>query len=530
MNGRTNRCRALRQVLAGCALTLLAEAGAVASPALSALQGLRGDNGQIHACTGAQAGLAVWCVRAGAPPGGNGTAASPLATISAATSAAKAGDIVQVAAGIYAENVALGSYGNPVGKHLTLLGGFDSGFTGRDADANATIINGGMVAPCVQLHVNSSQTTTLDGFVLTNGRGLGTDWQTGGGAGGGVHVEQQGAGTTVISHNRIHGNRTYNHASADTRGGGIHAATPSWGGFTGKVHIQDNWIHDNEAGKGAAINVVGRHALIERNLVEGNTGHHDHGGGIYISTADTQVRDNVVRGNVIGATAGYGWGGGIIVAAAGADLQGNTITDNYTPTAGSGVYWDEGATGTMRNDILSRNRCPQGARSAAAIYVDGGPGGPSMVQIENVTIADHHCPGTEPDGAAVVVEGGSAITVRNAIFRGNSRDFATLSGGTVTVSYSITTQAGTGNFSADPLFANAAAGDYHLRSAGGRYTPSGWVVDAVTSPAIDAGDPASDYAQESQPNGGRVNLGAWGNTAQASRTPGGDLIFANGFQ
>ena len=76
--------------------------------------------------------------------------------------------------------------------------------------------------------------------------------------------------------------------------------------------------------------------------------------------------------------------------------------------------------------------------------------------IENVTIADHHCPDTEPDGAAVVVEGGSAITVRNANFWGNSRDFATLSGGTVSVSYSITAQAGSGNFNSNPLFADAA--------------------------------------------------------------------------
>lgn len=530
MNGRKHRSAPPLRILFGCALTVLAGTDAGASTDLPALQGITGDNGQVHACTGAQAGVAVWCVRAGAPGGGSGTSASPLASIGAAIVAAKAGDIVQVAAGTYPENVALGSYGSPVGKHITLLGGFDSGFTSRDADLHASVINGGMVAPAVQLHLNSSQTTTLDGFVLTNGRGLGMDWQDGGGAGGGAFVEQQGSGTTVISHNRIHGNRTYNHTSADTRGGGIHAATPSWGGFTGSVRIQDNWIHDNQAGKGAAINVIGRHALIERNLVEDNIGHHDHGGGIYISTADTQVRANVVRGNVIGATAGYGWGGGIIIAAAGANLQGNTITDNYTPTAGSGVYWDEGATGTMRNDVLSRNRCPEGGRSAAAVYVDGGPGGPSTVAIENVTIADHHCPDTEPDGAAVVVEGGSAITVRNAIFWGNSRDFATLSGGTVSVSYSITAQAGSGNFNSNPLFADAANGDYHLRSAGGRYTPSGWVVDTVTSPAIDAGDPASDYSQESQPNGGRINLGAYGNTAQASRTPGGDLIFANGFQ
>jgi hypothetical protein len=40
----------------------------------------------------------------------------------------------------------------------------------------------------------------------------------------------------------------------------------------------------------------------------------------------------------------------------------------------------------------------------------------------------------------------------------------------------------------------------------------------VHSPAIDAGDPAAPFAAESQPNGGRANLGAYGNTAEASRS------------
>jgi len=65
----------------------------------------------------------------------------------------------------------------------------------------------------------------------------------------------------------------------------------------------------------------------------------------------------------------------------------------------------------------------------------------------------------------------------------------------------------------------------------GRFTPGGWVLDAVTSPAIDAGDQASNYSLEPQPNGGRINLGAYGNTAEASRSFAvGGLLFANGFE
>ena len=39
------------------------------------------------------------------------------------------------------------------------------------------------------------------------------------------------------------------------------------------------------------------------------------------------------------------------------------------------------------------------------------------------------------------------------------------------------------------------------------------------SPALDAGDPKSDYSNEPMPNGHRVNLGAYGNTPWATMSP-----------
>ncbi len=488
------------------------------------------DNGQIFACTGVQPAPAVICVLAGAPGGGTGSATSPLASINAAIAAAKAGDIIQVAAGNYLENVALGAFNNPDTRNLTLLGGFDSTFLLRDAGVRHSIIDGSLQNPAVQLHVFSSQTTTLDGFEITRGRGLGTDYTNGYGAGGGVHAVLDGTGTLVISHNHIHDNLTNNYTTDDTRGGGIHTENQNVDLLIGTIRIEDNRVVDNLAGKGAGINVSGRQANVLRNLVEGNISHNDHGGGIYVATDTTLVQDNVIRSNVVGATAGYGWGGGIIIAGAGADLRGNLITDNYTPSAGSGVFWDEGATGTMVNDLVVANQCPEDNRSAAAIYVDGGPGGPSLVEIRNITIADHVCPDTAPDGAAIFIEAGSSITISNAILWNNTREFATSTGGTYSILYSITQASGTGNILSDPHFTDAAAGDYHVRSMQGRYTPGGWVVDAINSPAIDAGDPTADYSLESQPNGGRINLGAYGNTAEASQSGSGNGIFANGFE
>ena len=58
-----------------------------------------------------------------------------------------------------------------------------------------------------------------------------------------------------------------------------------------------------------------------------------------------------------------------------------------------------------------------------------------------------------------------------------------------------------GNISADPLFVNSRAGDYHERTG---------------SPHVDAGNPKSNFSLEPQPNGGRVNMGVYGNTSEAT--------------
>jgi len=62
-------------------------------------------------------------------------------------------------------------------------------------------------------------------------------------------------------------------------------------------------------------------------------------------------------------------------------------------------------------------------------------------------------------------------------------------------------------------------GDYHLKSKAGHWDPDveDWVYDDATSPCIDMGDPNSPLGGEVFPNGGYVNMGAYGGTAQASR-------------
>ena len=78
------------------------------------------------------------------------------------------------------------------------------------------------------------------------------------------------------------------------------------------------------------------------------------------------------------------------------------------------------------------------------------------------------------------------------------------------------------SLSHDPRFADVQARDFHLRSSAGRYNPATgeWVHDPAgdNSPLIDAGDPAL-ACTEPMPNGGRVNIGRYGNTFEASKTP-----------
>ncbi|WP_333788043.1 disaggregatase related repeat-containing protein, partial [Methanomethylovorans sp.] len=71
---------------------------------------------------------------------------------------------------------------------------------------------------------------------------------------------------------------------------------------------------------------------------------------------------------------------------------------------------------------------------------------------------------------------------------------------------------------ADPTNSNVNSRDYHLKSKAGRYSNGKWVTDPVSSPLIDAGYSGSAYSSEPSPNGGVINIGRYGNTAQASKS------------
>ncbi|HBG78397.1 MAG TPA: hypothetical protein DDW84_06065 [Phycisphaerales bacterium] len=60
---------------------------------------------------------------------------------------------------------------------------------------------------------------------------------------------------------------------------------------------------------------------------------------------------------------------------------------------------------------------------------------------------------------------------------------------------------GNGNIYTDPMFVNSDSNDFHL-----------W----YSSPCIDAGDPCSSYSNEPNGGGGRIDMGAYGNTDEAA--------------
>ncbi len=128
--------------------------------------------------------------------------------------------------------------------------------------------------------------------------------------------------------------------------------------------------------------------------------------------------------------------------------------------------------------------------------------------IRNVTVADNQF------GIAAYAGGNPDIS--NCILWDNID--GDLFGCTATYSCVQQGAEGTGNIREDPLFADPEAGDYHLLAEKGRFVPAYglWSFDAKTSPCVDAGDPWLYPGAERMPNGGRINMGAFGGTPQAS--------------
>ena len=144
------------------------------------------------------------------------------------------------------------------------------------------------------------------------------------------------------------------------------------------------------------------------------------------------------------------------------------------------------------------------------------PGGGTATMI-NCIIWDCPRPVTLTDSSNTQIEDrGSHITIKYSDIEGGQNGIS-ISGSHSTVTW------GQGNIKADPCFVAASSADCHLKSRAGRWDAAGgsWVLDNVTSPCIDAGDPGSPVAFEPYPNGGIINMGAYGGTDEAGKSPSG---------
>ncbi|MGE3181361.1 MAG: right-handed parallel beta-helix repeat-containing protein [Phycisphaerae bacterium] len=420
----------------------------------------------------------------------NGSRDFPFRTIQAAVAAADDGDEVRVAQGTYNENVRIED------KDIQLLGGFNASWQ-RAATAVNTELTG--LGDNAAINIIESD-AVVDGFRIAKGTGSVEELPFTL-RGGGIYIR---GGSPTISNNLIEDNelRGGNLAAEESTGGGIYVTNAV------RATIRNNVIRNNEAGRGAGIAVNVGVVIIEDNTIENNVGVGDHGGGLFITAQQATITRNIIRGNEIGRELGYGWGGGLIVAGVGseAELSLNTVYENFAASFGSGEFIDEGAVAEIHHELIYNNRSSAGCEAVSAIYVDGGAEGGSSATIDHCTVVNNMCENSTR-GNGLQVEGDSTVTVSNSIFWGNAGDdFQVIDTSTLVVTYTCSEEgyAGTGNISSNPRFRDEAASDFRL---------------AANSPCIDAADPAAPFDKEPADNGGRADLGRFGNTANVLSTP-----------
>ena len=196
-------------------------------------------------------------------------------------------------------------------------------------------------------------------------------------------------------------------------------------------------------------------------------------------------------------------GGGIYNSGSNPILTSCTFMSNCSNLYGGGGIYNSDSNPNITNSIFIGNSTDY--ETGSGIY----GGNPILV---NCTLTGNQA----REGGAI---SRGEPTLINCIVWGNTSP-QILSDASVSFSNIQDGFPGEGNIDIDPLFADPENGDYHLKSQGGRWNPNtqSWVIDDVTSPCIDAGDPNMPVGDEPEPNGGIINMGAYGGTAEASKS------------
>ncbi len=284
---------------------------------------------------------------------------------------------------------------------------------------------------------------------------------------------------------------------------------------------------------GGGIGVVGGSPTIIDCVIEdcraGGAGLAESGGrgaGIgLIRSSDTtmilnsQIRNNSAYYNSFGAGV-YCWRSSAFFS--NCDISHNTAEGNVQ---GGGAFCGGSSSHIeFENCVISNNTAEIGGGLCA------GTSGDSTVEsviITNCTIAHNSLSADQPaDSTGGGIHSVSSnITIRNSIVWYNDGAAVVLidpaSNNPVLYSSIEGGYPGQGNIDSDPLFASLSGSDYHLRSHYGRYQPGSgtWVLDDLGyySLCIDAGDPLDQFRAEPLTNGKRINMGAYGGTAEASK-------------
>ncbi len=244
-------------------------------------------------------------------------------------------------------------------------------------------------------------------------------------------------------------------------------------------------IKNNEANTGGGIHSDGQAdgesiALIDSTVTENIA---EVGGGIcyrYKYNIIPLIKNCVISGNYAYGTS-YAYGGGVSLLSSNATIVNSTIVGNIAEKYGGAIDC-ESSDVTIRNCILWDNTALWGD----ALYLfDNSSVDITYSDIEGGQVSVHAASGSSVNWGTGIIE-----------------DYP--------------------NFAVDGYWdwGDWIDGDYHLRSTVGRYDTASqtWVNDVADSPCIDAGGPLDDIGVEPNPNGGIINIGAYGGTAEASKS------------
>jgi uncharacterized repeat protein (TIGR01451 family) len=311
-------------------------------------------------------------------------------------------------------------------------------------------------------------------------------------AGGAGMLYSMGA-TGLIHNNRL----VDNEAGVDPGGGAIHfwRCSPQFIGNT----VTDN----TAANAGGALSIEDSSPLVQDNVITDNHAD-DHGGAINIivNAAPTLV------GNTIAHNTASVMGGAIFGYTSAPRIRGNEIVDNQAPTGG-GIQL-VGCVGLeITNNFIARNRATS---EGGGILLTSNSRG----DIINNTLVNNNL---GAGGEAIDVRNSCRPRIANNVIVGHTYGVRAQDESAPTVEYndvwdsSVAHYTGVsgnpGHISCDPLFANAAGGDYHLS-----------VDSCVIDNGTEVGAPTVDFDGDGRPIDGDGDATAlWDRGADEYQNP-----------